>query len=351
LTTPGRRGSVEGRDVIYVRCAAMLAVIPIRDGDLPAGADEVLAECGGVGWIVGTGTAGADVDGLADDIAEIELGDFQAGRWARALAGLLAREPGVDAVVLPSSPDGRDLAPRLAHALGWPLLAGAVRVAAHAVTLVRRGGLEEHTVHPSGSFVATFQPGARGHDPDAVHRAVARRTLTVDADPDEPQPRDATVVDVLPPDVTTMDLTEARRIVGGGAGLDDARRFTQLTELATSIGASMGATRVITDRAWVEHDKQIGTTGVVVDPDLYIAFGISGAVQHTSGLGTPDHIISVNTDAHCPMMQMSDLAIVGDANATLDELYATLVGRELLATPDRGGAAPPDPDRGATAGG
>ena len=88
---------------------------------------------------------------------------------------------------------------------------------------------------------------------------------------------------------------------------------------------SVGATRVVTDRRWLPHERQIGTTGVVVDPQLYLAFGISGAVQHTSGLGDPDHIVSVNTDASCPMMQLADLAIVADANAVLDEL-ALLLG-------------------------
>jgi electron transfer flavoprotein alpha subunit len=122
-----------------------------------------------------------------------------------------------------------------------------------------------------------------------------------------------------------MDLSEARRIVGGGAGLDSEGRFAQLDALAVQIGGVMGATRVITDRGWVHHDRQIGTTGVVVDPELYLSFGISGAVQHTSGLGSPDHIVSVNTDPHCPMMTMSDLAIVSDANATLDALVALLV--------------------------
>jgi electron transfer flavoprotein alpha subunit len=141
---------------------------------------------------------------------------------------------------------------------------------------------------------------------------------------DPKAPLDARVVEVLPPDPSTIDLTEAHRIVGGGAGLDDAERFGQLIAFAEAIGASMGATRVITDRSWVPHDKQIGTTGVVVDPDLYVAFGISGAVQHTAGLGDPDHIISVNTDPHCPMMQMSDLAIVSDANETLAQLHAAL---------------------------
>ena len=128
------------------------------------------------------------------------------------------------------------------------------------------------------------------------------------------------MVEVLPPDVQTMDLTEARRIVGGGAGLESEERFEQLDRFAASIGGVMGATRVITDRSWVHHDRQIGTTGVVVDPVLYLSFGVSGAVQHTSGLGHPDHIVSVNTDPHCPMMAMSDLAIVADANETLDEL-------------------------------
>ncbi|MEO5900751.1 MAG: FAD-binding protein, partial [Ilumatobacteraceae bacterium] len=70
--------------------------------------------------------------------------------------------------------------------------------------------------------------------------------------------------------------------------------------------------------------RQIGTTGVIVEPQLYLAFGISGAVQHTSGLGAPAHVISVNTDAHCPMMQLADLAVVADANEVLDALLVRL---------------------------
>jgi electron transfer flavoprotein alpha subunit len=95
----------------------------------------------------------------------------------------------------------------------------------------------------------------------------------------------------------------------------------------------MGATRVITDRGWVSHERQIGTTGVVVDPRLYVAFGISGAVQHTAGLGNPDQVISINTDPHCPMMTMADLAVVADANATLDELLARLPERSAAGAP------------------
>jgi electron transfer flavoprotein alpha subunit len=304
----------------------MLAVIPIRNGELPAGADETLAECDGVGWIVGSDTAAADLDGIARYVTEVELGDYEVGRWSRTLAGLLAGRRDADAIVLPHSPDGRDLAPRLAEAMRRPLMAAAVEVAIDRVTLIRRGGLEEHTMYPTEPFVATLQPGVRGHHRDM--EVVERRGLPVPeaARGDHPDaPLDARVVEVLPPDLSTIDLTEAHRIVGGGAGLDGAERFAELTAFAEAIGGSMGATRVITDRSWVPHDKQIGTTGVVVDPDLYLAFGISGAVQHTAGLGDPDHIISVNIDPHCPMMQMSDLAIVSDANETLAELHAALV--------------------------
>ena len=116
--------------------------------------------------------------------------------------------------------------------------------------------------------------------------------------------------------MTTIDLSEADASPPR-AGLD-SQRFEQLARIAAALGGAMGATRVITDRAWVGHERQIGTTGVVVGPELYLAFGISGAVQHTSGLGDPRHVISVNLDPYCPMMQMSDLAVVSDANSVLD---------------------------------
>ena len=105
----------------------------------------------------------------------------------------------------------------------------------------------------------------------------------------------------------------------------------QLGRIAALIGASVGATRVVTDRGWIPHERQIGTTGVVVDPDLYLAFAISGAVQHVSGLGDPRHVISVNTDGHCPMMQLADIAITADANATLDALEQSLTTRKVAA--------------------
>lgn len=295
----------------------MIALIPVRDGVLPSGAWDCVAECSGRVLVVGSGTeaAATTLQGHVTQGWRYEAGTWAPGAWASSLADWLRGEP---VVVLPASPDGRDLAPRLAHVTGRPLYAGAVELRGDRVTVSRWGGQVLEDITPTGSYVATVQPGVRGDAPgsgtlDGVWTALEPTVGT------RPGP-DATVIEVLPPDATTMDLAEAPHIWAGGAGLDSAERFDHLATLGARLGASVGATRVITDRGWIGHERQIGTTGVVVRPRWYVALGISGAVQHTSGLGHPDHIISVNTDPHCPMMQLADVAIVADANAVLDAL-------------------------------
>jgi electron transfer flavoprotein alpha subunit len=300
----------------------MFAVIPIRAGELPSGGAEAVCEAGGRVVLVGEQVAAAAdaLVGVAVEIWLAETGVFAPAGWTEGLADFLSGEP---QLVLPGCADGRDLAPLLARRLGRPLLAGAIEVGPAKVRLARRGGLMVEESALPVAFVATLVPGVRGVEPPTdVQPTVHHLSCAVDG------AGDAVSIEVLPPDLATMDLAEAPRIVGGGAGLDTKGRFDQLTSVAAAIGASVGATRVITDKGWVGHERQIGTTGVVVDPELYLAFGISGAVQHTSGLGQPDHIISVNTDPHCPMMQLADLAIVSDANATLDALLVALTERE-----------------------
>ena len=297
-----------------------VAVVPVRAGTLPAGALDAARAAAGHVVVVGDGAAAAaaGLAGVATEVRAWDTPGFAPAAWAATLAPVLAAER---IVVLPASPDGRDLAPRVALELDRPVLAGAVSVHDDVVATACIGGsvLAEHLV--ADPVVVTVQPG-----PGSTGHGAAPRVETIEPTPVDGAGPDAVVVEVLPPDVTTMDLAEARRILGGGAGLDSAERFDRLTEVATALGASMGATRVVTDRGWVPHSRQIGTTGVVVDPDLYLAFGISGAVQHTAGLGDPAHVISVNTDPHCPMMAMADLAVVADANATVDALADLLVG-------------------------
>ena len=289
-----------------------LAVIVVRDGVLPSGADECAAEAGGRALLCGSGTESAAKQLVAArEITCAELGPFAPGAWSQALAPLL---DGSRVVVLPASADGRDLAPRLAHRLGRRLLAGAVAVDQHRAILVRGGGLlaEEHDILQP--VVATLEPGVRGAEPVDDPAAIERIDLTV-------VPRhDPELIELVPADPATIDLAEASRIIAGGAGLGGPEPFVALEQVAATLGLSYGASRVAADAGWVPQDRFIGTTGVAVDPELYIALGISGAVQHVAGLGHPDHIIAVNTDASAPMMAMADLAIETDARAMLDEL-------------------------------
>ena len=308
-----------------------IAVIPVRGAVLPAGADETVAEAGGVVLLVGSGTGEAAAS-LAVDAVSVrtaEIGDPAFGGWAATLSPVLAA---YRAVLLPASPDGRDLAPRLAAAMDRPLLAGATEYRDGMIRLARRGGLVMTQVVADGPVVVTLQPGVRGIEPrqrdlpapEPVTARVATR-------------HDATVLDVLPPDPGTMDLAESQRIIAGGAGLRGPADFRLLTLVADAIGASMGATRVVADMGWVAHERYIGTTGVAVNPELYVALGISGAIQHVTGLGSPRHVVAVNTDPSCPMMAMADLALVTDAPGLLEALARRLgVVTEALAEVDHG---------------
>ncbi len=300
----------------------MIAVVPVRDGRLPAGADAVVRECAGRVLVVGEGTRAA-VASIRTPVLEAtawEAGPFAPARWAEGLAALLVDEPHV---VLPGAPDGRDLLARLAHAMSRPCFAGCTAVAPDEVVMTRHDGAASVTVPVSHAFVATLLPFASppGH---VVGDAVAE-VRTVDRAPDRSGSlRDADVVAVEDADPGELDLADADRIVAGGVGLGGADEFAVLGEVATALGASLGATRPVADRGIVGHERQIGTTGVAVDPTLYLAFGISGAVQHTAGLGAPRRIVAVNTDAACPMMAMADLAVVADAAGTLDALVRRL---------------------------
>jgi len=315
---------------------AVLAVVVVRDGQLPLGADETVTEAGGAALVVGSGTraAAGELDS-GRQVWLLERSSVAPGALAAALAPVLS---GVRMVVLPASQDGRDLAPRLAVAMGRALLAGAVRCALHEVELTRLDDRLLLRVAVERPAVVTLRPGRPGGAGPAGQTVVtelpaaepgtpAAEPGTPAAEPGTPAAErgtdwDAESVEVLQPEPSTVDLAEARRIVGGGAGLvpagtDGEAVMRLLADVAAALGASAGATRVVTDAGWMGYDRQIGTTGVAVSPELYVAFGISGAAQHVGGLGEPAHVVSVNTDPSCPMTLMANLGIVADAPAVL----------------------------------
>jgi electron transfer flavoprotein alpha subunit len=353
---------------------AAVAVVVVREGRVPSGADEAVAEARGDAVLVGTGAAGAAAALPSARRLRAGEADVCLPSLARAL------EPHLDGtalVVVPASPDGRDLAPLLAAATGRTLLAGAVRaeVVRAGTGLVGtglvgtgragagRGGAESDraaaepdmicaellradgqvtvAVGVPGPAVVTLWPGSGAPAPAGVPPAMT--TIRLDPGAGGGAVRRLRLVE---PDPATMDLADARRVLAGGAGLvrtgasaEEARAvFSLLVRVAGALGASAGATRVVTDAGWMPPDRQIGTTGVTVHPDLYVALGVSGASQHTGGLGDPGHVVSVNTDPSCPMTAMADLGIVADARSLLVEL-ARRVGVELpgiLAAADPG---------------
>ena len=306
---------------------SLLAIVVIRNGAVPAGGEEAIAEANGRAVVVGSHTEEA-VDSLhgARTIFTFETPSAALCDIADVIA---ATSPVREAtgLILPASPDGRDLAPLLSHRLGRRLFASATEIREQRITCVRTAGRVGREFVPHGPFIATLVPGVRGLARPSTSTALPTTTTRLPASASAQRERvdpSVTSIVVLPPDPTTMDLTEARCIIGGGLGLGSKDRFDQLARVGQHLGASLGGTRVASDAGWIPFERQIGTTGVAVAPSIYLAFGISGATQHTSGLGDPDHVISVNTDPSCPMMTMADVAIVSDAAGVLDALERKL---------------------------
>lgn len=309
-----------------------IAVVVARAGELPLGATEAIAEADGRVLVVGDG-AGPVAESVptARQSWWADTGPgLQAGQLAAALAPLLELVP---LVLLPASADGRDLAPRLAAELDRPKLAHALAVAHDAkaglvhAQLARLDDRLTLAVEAPAPVVATLVPGVRSVTDEPYREPPVALGHLGGSDR-----ADVEVVEVLEPDPATMDLADASRVVGGGAGLaprsagDDVIHavFRLMTDVANTLGASAGATRVVTDAGWMDYNRQVGTTGVTIDPDLYIAFGVAGATQHIGGLGAPRHIVSVNTDPSSPMTEMADLGLVTDARGLLVELAGRL---------------------------
>src|SRR5215471_7846957 len=276
----------------------VMAVVVVRDGQLPTGAAETVAEAGGAALLVGSGIAKA-ADGLdaADRVWLLEAPFAGPAALATTLAPVLAT---VDTILLPASPDGRDLAPRLAVILGRPLLAGAVRWAPGEVEVTRLDDRLSVRVGVDGPVLITLLPGRRGTpEPVDGSKRPQVNTLGMAAVPDTG--RDAESVEVLQPEPGVVDLAEACRIVGGGAGLvpagaGGAAVMRLLADVGAALGASAGATRVVTDSVWMSYDRQIGTTVVSVNPELYFVFGISGAVQHVRWLPARRSFVTQRAD-------------------------------------------------------
>ncbi len=212
-----------------------------------------------------------------------------------------------------ASAEGRDLAPRVAAKLGVSLASDITGFEFQGESVIVR--------HPAytGKVIVTLRlygtPALLSLRPGAVTPSERSRSAKVETTAPAIDPASArvTVTDVTATGSAKLDLGEATIVVSGGRGLRSAENFKLVEDLADAIGnAAVGATRAVTDDGWRPATDQIGQTGRLVSPDLYIAIGISGAVQHLAGMRTAKTIVAINKDKDAPIFKIADYGIVGD---------------------------------------
>ena len=281
----------------------------------------VLAGAYGIGSQAASLTEhGADVIYVTEHAA---LGEYN----AEALAALLAErsKAGYRAVLFAASSQGRDLGPRVAAKLGVPLAADAL-----SVSLDGDATTVTHYVY-AGKIIATLKlnatPAVVALRPGAVAAVEAKGAGRVENAPPvgDPSASRVVVTESIRGDARKLDLADAPVIVSGGRGLKAAENFKLVEELAQAFGnAAVGATRAVTDEGWRPHSDQIGQTGRQVSPDLYVAVGISGAIQHLAGMRTSRTIVAINKDKDAPIFKLADYGIVGDVFEIVPALTAAI---------------------------
>jgi electron transfer flavoprotein alpha subunit len=248
---------------------------------------------------------------VADDPA---LADYTPEAHTAVLADLIKKqEP--DIILLGASAQGKELAAKLAARLETGLAQDCVSFRLENGLLIAKRPLYAGKVYAEvASETARPQMAAARPNVLAVAEPDPGRQAEIVAVPVELKPDDlrTTLVELLPDASGKVDLTEATFIVSGGRGMKAAENFQVLEELAGVIGASVGASRSAVDAGWRSHTDQVGQTGKVVCPNLYIACGISGAIQHLAGMGSSKVIVAINKDPDAPIFQKADYGIVGD---------------------------------------
>jgi len=262
-----------------------------------------------------------------------QLAGYAPLAWARVLAGLVSKT-GADAVLAAGTDRGSEVMAHLGALTGLPMAANCVSATrsgpgpdgAATWQIVRQrwaGLLLEDAVLESSPALATVAT-----DTVVPAPADAPATLTVHAH--QPELADGDLAVRAAESATRsggVSLATARVVVGGGRGVGGPDGFAPLEELAALLGGVVGVSRVVTSEGWRPHKQQVGQTGTKITPELYLACGISGAIQHIAGCASAKHIVAVNSDAAAPILSHAEYAVIGDLHKVIPALVAAIKAR------------------------
>ena len=268
--------------------------------------------------------AGADKVIVVDDPM---LAEYVTEPYAKATTAVIkANDPEI--VLFGASSIGRDLAPRVSARIHTGLTADCTKLEIDPETKLL------NMTRPAfgGNIMATILCADHRPQMATVRPGVMQALESCDkvgevekfAVEFTPADMNVEICEVVKTDKKSVDITEAKILVSGGRGLGSAEGFAQLKDLADVLGGEIAASRAAVDSGWIEKDRQVGQTGKTVRPDLYVACGISGAIQHAAGMEESEFIVAINKEESAPIFGICDLGIVGDLNKIVPNLTEAL---------------------------
>jgi electron transfer flavoprotein alpha subunit len=311
----------------------------VADGNPVTTSLELLTAARSLGSTVEAVTWGTDTASVAPKLGEYgastvyDAGDLGGGLPGPAVAGAIAAlfESGnkPDALLVPATYDGRDIAGRLSGRLDLPVITNVVGLVEQGGDLISEhavfGGSQVATAHFTGEGPRIFVVRAKSFAAEPGGAAAA--AVVAAPIPDLGATGGAKVLSRHAEERTGPKLDEAEVVVSGGRGLGSAEAYAMIEELAKLLHGAAGASRAIVDAGWVPYAHQVGQTGKTVKPTVYVACGISGATQHMVGMKGSKNIVAVNKDQDAPIFSIADLGIVGDVHKVLPKLIELLKNR------------------------
>jgi len=316
--------------------AEVFVLVEHTDGEVKKVTNELLTLAGTLGEPSAVLLGGAGVGALAPKLAaygaakvyvaeSADFDDYVVGPKAEVLANLVTEHsPG--AVLVAASPEGKEVAGRAAVRTGSGILTDAVDVSADLVATqnIFGGATIVHSKVTKGTPFIAVRPNSTAPQESAGAGEVVTVTPQI-----SDAAKGAKVVErVVEAKGGRPELTEASVVVSGGRGLGSGEHFDLIEKLADSLDAAVGASRAATDAGWYPHQNQVGQTGKTVSPQLYIAVGISGAIQHRAGMQTSKTIVAINKDPEAPIFELADFGLVGDLFDVVPQLTDEITKRK-----------------------